>query len=334
MADVARLAGVSQQTVSRVVNGKTNVTPEVRERVERAIQQLRYHPNVAARALAGNRAMNVGVVALGMPLHANTAMLYGITEEDWDHGYGTSVITIEKVSGPRLREAVQHHLAAGVAGIVLLTSLAAAEEAIGDLKTSVPVVLFGPEGDDRPGVLSLDEASGGALATRHLLELGHDTVWYISGRSDWTTDRGRREGWSNELRRAGRVVPPVLPSDWTAASGYEAGLRIAADPSITAVFASNDDVALGACKALADRGVRVPEDVSIVGFNDVPFAEYFRPGLTTVRLDFFEVGRVCAREVIANIAGERRTDRALPEHSLVVRASTAPPPASPGRSAS
>ncbi|WP_108250254.1 LacI family DNA-binding transcriptional regulator [Planctomonas deserti] len=327
MADVARLAGVSQQMVSRVVNGKTNVTPEVRERVERAIGQLRYHPNVAARALAGNRAMNIGVVALGVPLYANTAMLYGITEENWTHGYGTSVITVDRVSGPRLREAVQHHLAAGVAGIVLLTSLAAADEAIGDLTPTVPVVLFGPGGDDRAGVISLDDATGAALATRHLLELGHETVWYIAGRSDWTADGGRREGWENELRRAGRTVPPVLPSDWTAASGYAAGERIAADPAITAVFASNDDVALGACKALADRGVRVPEDVSIVGFNDVPFAEYFRPGLTTVRLDFFEVGRACAREVVANIAGDRRADPALPPHTLVVRASTAPPAA-------
>jgi DNA-binding LacI/PurR family transcriptional regulator len=327
MADVARLAGVSQQTVSRVVNGKTNVTPEVRTRVERAIQQLQYHPNVAARALAGNRAMNVGVVALGVPFYSNTAMLYGMAEENWKHGYGTSVITVENAGGARLREALQHHLAAGVAGIVILTSLVTAEDTVRALRPTVPVVLFAPEGDDRPGVITLSESAGAALATRHLLDLGHETVWCIAGPSDWMANAARMNGWSGELARAGRTVPPVLHSDWTAESGYAAGLLIAANPAITAVFASNDDVALGAIKALADSEVRVPEEVSIVGFNDVPFSEYFRPALTTVRIDFFEVGRACSRGIMATLAGTPQAESTLTPPTLVLRASTAPPSA-------
>jgi DNA-binding LacI/PurR family transcriptional regulator len=329
MADVARLAGVSQQTVSRVVNGKANVTPEVRARVERAIQQLRYHPNVAARALAGNRAMNVGVVALGVPLYANTAMLYGITEENWKHGYGTSVITIENSGGARLREAVQHHLAAGVAGIVILTSLVTAEATVRDLRPNLPVVRFAPYGGDRPGAITLDESAGAALATRHLLDLGHETVWYIAGRSGWMSNTARMDGWSRELTRAGRTVPPVLHSDWSEESGYAAGRHIASNPAITAVFASNDDVALGAIKALTDCGVRVPEDVSIVGFNDIPATEYFRPALTTVHIDFFEVGRACSNAVLANLAASAGDPPVLPPPTLVVRASTAPRSARP-----
>jgi DNA-binding LacI/PurR family transcriptional regulator len=325
MADVARLAGVSQQTVSRVVNGKTNVTPEVRERVQRAIQQLQYHPNVAARALAGNRALNVGVVALGVPLYANTAMLYGIAEENWKHGYGTSVITIANAGDDRLREAVQHHLAAGVAGIVILTSLVTAEDTVRDLRSTLPVVLFAPDGDDRPGVITLNESAGAALATRHLLDLGHETVWCVAGRTEWVAYAARMDGWSQELTRAGRSVPPVIRSDWTVESGYAAGRHIASNPAITAVFAANDDLALGVMKALADQGVRVPEDVSIVGFNNVPFSEFFRPALTTVSIDFFEVGRACSREVMANLTETPRTGTPLPPPTLVVRSSTAPP---------
>jgi DNA-binding LacI/PurR family transcriptional regulator len=176
-------------------------------------------------------------------------------------------------------------------------------------------------------VITLNESAGAALATRHLLDLGHETVWCIAGPSDRMANAARMDGWSGELARAGRTIPPVLHGDGTAESGYAAGRLIAANPTVTAVFAANDDIALGAIKALADSAVRVPEEVSIVGFNDVPFSEYFRPALTTVRIDFFEVGRACSREIMATVAGTPQAATTLPPPTLVVRASTAPPSA-------
>lgn len=329
MIDVARLAGVSQQTVSRVVNGSTNVAPEIRERVELAIRQLRYRRNPAARALANGQTMNLGIVSFGLTQYGPSVALSGIADEARSAGYATNLVTLGDVDRTAMKAALDHLAEDAVDGIVVLAPVEAALEAITGLEAGVPLVVFEPGAPEGTTSVATDEVGGAALATRHLLDLGHDTVWQVAGPSGWLGSDARMRGWSDTLAASGRVTNPVISGDWSTRSGYAAGCDIARNPDITAVFVANDQMALGVVKALSEHGVRVPEDVSVVGFDDVPEARYYRPALTTVRLDFEEVGRLAVDRILHLMRGGHADalPRVLPE--LVVRQSTAPPSQTP-----
>jgi DNA-binding LacI/PurR family transcriptional regulator len=325
MIDVARLAGVSQQTVSRVVNGSPTVSPDVRERVETAIQQLRYRRNPAARALANGRTMNLGIVSFGLAQYGPSVALSGIADEARNAGYATNLVTLGDVDRAAMKAALDHLTADAVDGIVVLAPVRAALEAISGLETDVPLVFFEPGAPEGTTSVATDELGGAELATQHLLDLGHETVWQVAGPRGWLGTDARLRGWSRALAAAGRVTNPVFTGDWSTRSGYDAGCEIARSPDITAVFVANDQMALGVVKALVDHGLRVPEDVSVVGFDDVPESQYYSPGLTTVRLDFEEVGRLTVGRILHLMRGGQAhaLPRVLP--SLVVRQSTAPP---------
>jgi DNA-binding LacI/PurR family transcriptional regulator len=174
--------------------------------------------------------------------------------------------------------------------------------------------------------VAVDNTEGAALATRYLLGLGHRTVHHLSGPPSWLDAEARVEGWREALRDAGAPEPDPVSGDWSAASGYERGQQIARDDSVTAVLCANDQVALGLIRALAEHGRRVPEDVSVVGFDDIPEAAYFLPPLTTVRQDFGELGRR-ALDSLVRLIFDR--DAAAPAEPVVpgfvVRSSAAPP---------
>ena len=174
--------------------------------------------------------------------------------------------------------------------------------------------------------VAVDNAEGAALATRYLLGLGHRTVHHLSGPPSWLDAEARVEGWREALREAGAPEPGLIPGDWSAASGYERGQQIARDESVTAVLCANDQVALGLIRALSERGRRVPEDVSVVGFDDIPEAEYFLPPLTTVRQDFGELGRRALDTLVGLIFDRDAATAAEPVvPQFVVRSSAAPP---------
>jgi DNA-binding LacI/PurR family transcriptional regulator len=322
MVDVARLAGVSQQTVSRVVNNSPNVAPEVRERVEVAIARLRYRPNPSARALATSRTMNIGIVSFGLAQYGPSVALTGIADEARRAGYATNLVTLASVDRASMRAALDHLLADSVDGIVVLAPLEAAVHAIEGQDAGVPLVIFAPGAAEGVSNVTTDEVLGARLATRHLLQLGHPTVHQLSGPAGWLATEARLEGWREELSASGRVAPSPFRGDWTTRSGYEAGRMIAADPSVTAVFAANDQMALGLLKALDDSGVAVPASVSVVGFDDVPESGYYLPALTTVRIDFEEVGRLAVDRILELMGGavNEPIPRIAPE--LVVRGST------------
>ncbi|WP_241973462.1 LacI family DNA-binding transcriptional regulator [Cryobacterium sp. TMT2-15-1] len=325
MIDVAKLAGVSQQTVSRVVNGHSNVGPEVRERVERAITQLRYNRNSAARALATNRSMNLGVVSYSLPVHGSALVLFGIAEEARRNGYATSLVSIPQVDSAGIRAALDTLVADAVDGIIVLAPMTAAVEVLRGLDHEVAIVRFEQGSPASSTAVSMNDALGARLATRHLLELGHETVWHVGGPPGWMASDARRTGWLAELAEHRRTVNPEFRTDdWTADSGYRAGLAIADAPSITAVLVANDSMALGVIKALAERGVQVPGDVSVVGFDDMSEARYFQPSLTTVRLDFNEVGRLAVERVLRLMGGEPAELIPVIQPELIVRGSTAP----------
>lgn len=325
MVDVARLAGVSQQTVSRVVNGHSNVSADIRDRVEAAMAQLRYRRNSAARALATSRSMNLGVLSYALSVHGPALALFGIAEEARTNGYSTSLVSIAEVDQASIRAGLDSLVDGGVDAIVVLAPMTAATEVLQRLDTDVPVVRFEQGAPAGPATISIDETLGAQLATRHLLDRGHRTVHFVGGPEGWMASEARRHGWQTELALAGRAVPAVFESeDWSADSGYRAGLRIADDRSITAVLAINDVMALGVMKALHDRGLSVPGDVSVVGFDDRDESAYFQPALTTVWLDFTEVGRRAVESVLGALRGETPSTIPLIQPELKVRDSTGP----------
>ena len=326
MADVAALAGVSHQTVSRVLNAHPNVTPETRARVERAITQLGYRRNTAARALVTRRSRTLGVVSASTANYGPANTLIGIERAARAADYFVSFVSLAQVDRDTMQAALDHLVGSGVDGIVVMSPTRAAVGAVDGLSAGVPVVVVDGDISERTRGVAIDQVQGSRLATAHLLDLGHRTVHHVSGPQDWVAAEARVEGWREELRERGSVVPACLVGDWSAASGYAAGQHLAADPAVTAVFAGNDQMALGVLLALHEAGRAVPADVSVVGFDDIPEAPYLIPALTTVRQDFEELGRRCLEQLMALLENGVAPAAALIPPDLVVRASTAPPP--------
>jgi DNA-binding LacI/PurR family transcriptional regulator len=325
MIDVARLAGVSHQTVSRVLNNHPNVRAETAQRVRAAIAELGYRPNRAARALVTGRSQLLGLVGLNTTLYGPASLLTAFEQAAASAGFAVSVGSVPKLDRESISSVVERHLDERVAGIVVIAPVESANEALDALRIDIPLVTI--DGDPRrstPGV-TVNQEAGARAATGHLLAAGHRTVWHVSGPPNWFDSAGRIAGWEATLREAGLEVPPVVPADWSAAAGYRVGTMLARIPELTAIFAANDHLAIGLLRALHERSRRVPQDVSIVGFDDVPEAAYFTPPLTTVRQDFMAMGRRSLHLLLSEIDnGTRSTTRETVPPELIVRASTAP----------
>ncbi|MFC8515405.1 LacI family DNA-binding transcriptional regulator [Streptomyces sp. NPDC057257] len=327
--DVARLAGVSQKTVSRVFNGERYVSEDVRRRVFGAAEELGYRLNSAARALASGRTRSIGVVTLGTALYGPASLLVGIERATRDAGYALRVVNTLEGEPAGIAGAVESLLDQGVDGIVVSEPIDEGPVAFG---VDVPVLVLGAPaefGASRVVAAGVAAESQARAATEHLLDLGHVTVHHLAGPQRWFAARDRLAGWRAALADRDRRQPPVIEGDWSAASGYAAGRELAADGEATAVFAANDDMAIGLIRALTDAGLRVPEDVSVVGFDDIPVAAYVTPPLTTVRQQFDAVAREGLRLLVQAIEkpDAEPAPAGDPPVDLVVRASTAPPPA-------
>lgn len=327
MHDVARLAGVSHQTVSRVLNGHPHVSAQTRERVVAAMQELDYRPNAFARGLVTRRSHRIGVLSFDSRLFGPGSTLHAIERAARAKGFGVAVAGMSDYAGGDVDEAMEALHAQAVDGIIVIAPNAGAVRALGVLPPTVPVVALEAEFRPEQPVVSIDQREGARLATRHLLDLGHRTVWHVAGPLDWREAVLRLDGWRATLAEAGAPVPPPLHGDWSPRSGHDAGLALADRDDVSAVFAGNDQMALGVVHALAERGRRVPEDVSIVGFDDIPEAEFLLPALTTVHQDFDEVGRRGLDLLLNNLehAGEEHRERVTIAPALVVRNSAAAP---------
>ena len=212
----------------------------------------------------------------------------------------------------------------GVDGIVVIAPQKSAVDALLHLPPDVPVVAVEAGPDDSVPVVAVDQFGGAAAATRHLLDLGHRTVWHIAGPEDWLEAEQRVDGWRSALAAAGIPAPPLLRGDWSARSGYELAQRLVEAPDVTAVFVANDQMALGLLRRLHEAGRETPGQISIVGFDDIPEAAYFTPPLTTVRQNFAELGRRCLHVLLAHVQdGRRAWERVVVPTELVVRGSTA-----------
>jgi len=329
MSDVAARAGVSHQTVSRVLNGHPHVSATTRTRVLAAIAELGYRRNLSARVLATGRSNVIGVVAQNTTLYGPSSMVQAIGEA----ALGADLsLTVGHVAGydatAASRRIVERLVQQGAAGLVFIAPVDAAAEAMRLVPDGVPIVTVDGVPEWECANVAVDQYLGGMLATRHLLEAGHRTVWHVAGPEPWHGSRAREEGWRAALAEVGAVAPPMPRAGWSAASGYQCGRMLARIPDCTAIFAANDHVALGIMRAMAEQGRRIPEDVSLVGFDDVPEAGYFHPGLTTVRQEFAEVGRQALRMLLDQLdSGTRSAESALVEPALIARDTVAAAPA-------
>ncbi|HLH60004.1 MAG TPA: LacI family DNA-binding transcriptional regulator [Streptosporangiaceae bacterium] len=325
MADVAELAGVSHQTVSRVLNNHPNVRPHTREKVLDAIRQLAYRPNAAARTLVTRRTHTLGVISIDSTLYGPAMMLHGV-ERAAQYNYFVVIASLPALDRRSMLGAVDRFLGQAVEGIIVIAPQTSAVAALAHVPADVPLVAVGCGTRAPLTSVAVDNAAGAARATEYLLSLGHDTVHHVAGPNSWLDARERIDGWRGALRRARVPEPPIISGDWSARSGYEAGQKLAAMDDVTAVFCANDNMALGLGRALTEHGRRVPDDISLVGFDDVPDAGYFLPPLTTVRQDFLELGRRALGALVERITGAGEVGRCIRvAPQLVPRASTAAP---------
>ena len=322
--DVARLAGVSHQTVSRVVNNLPNVRPATRQRVEDAIKQLRYRPSTAARSLVTRRSRTIGLITTGNPDYGPSSTLLGFNEAARQARYLVSISSMLETDAASMRQAVELLLSQNVEAIVLIAAHRGALEAIQGIDLGVPLVAVESSGRVGFHSVSIDQFRGAHAATQHLVELGHRSILHIAGPADSMDATERVRGWRSALSENGLVALEPLIGDWSPASGFHLGQQLATADNFTAIFAANDQMALGAIHALANAGVRVPHDVSIIGFDDIPEAEHFSPPLTTIRQDFAELGRTVMSTLLELILDGSLEEAKHPEPTLIVRESTGP----------
>lgn len=320
--DVARLAGVSHQTVSRVINEMPNVRPSTRARVEQAIAQLHYSPSPAARALVTRRTRTIGLVTPSISDYGPTSigMHFNLAAR-------AARYSVESVSAPSddpkaIRAVVDGLLRQRVDAIVLVVVDVAVLELVRSLDLSVPVVVAASAARRSPNIVSIDQYRGARTAVRHLAEIGHTRILHLAGPRTAPDSIERVRGWRDELAAHRLEIVPPVHGDWSAASGHRIGTDLDIEPGV-AVFCGNDQMSIGLLSALRERGLRVPEDISVVGFDDIPEAGYLFPPLTTVRQDFDTLGELIMQKVLIAVeeSAPLAEDTPLPTH-FVLRQST------------
>lgn len=325
MEDVAEVAGVSHQTVSRVVNNHPHVSKATPKKVESAIAELGYRRNNAARSLVTRRSRTVGVLASELSQYGPAHTLLGVEQAARDSGYFVSIAALREVTKEGILNAVSRFTDQAVEGVVVLVPHADTAKAFEELSLSVPVVAIGATGNRSVSGAMVDQRHGARLAVRHLIEQGHRKIAHVCGPPGWTDSAERAAGWQEAMRDAGLDDGLLLEGDWSAESGYHIGRKLAAKCPVTALFVSNDQMALGVLRGFAEANVRVPHQVSVVGYDDQPEAGYFTPPLTTVRQDFEELGRRCVQGMLRGIEEGAAANPIVVTPQLVLRESTAPP---------
>lgn len=330
MTDVARVAGVSAQTVSRALSGHPNVQEKTRARVLAAVEQLGYRKNKAAGILSSGHSRTIGIVLLQTTSYSRIAVTSGLEQAARDAGYAVSAATSPSLEAVAIEDAMSRLAEQNVEGIILALPLIQVTRGIEELTKAIPTITIDGSRTSSTEVVAVDQSQAARLATQHLLDLGHETVWHVSGPTEWLDAVSRSEGWRSTLDAAGIAPPPELKGDWSPASGYQNGLILGRIPDVTAVFVSSDEMAFGVIRAFHELGKRIPEDVSVIGVDDIALAEYCSPSLTTVAQPFAEMGRLAVSHLLRYIADPATTlAPASVAPRLIVRASTAPPPPPP-----
>lgn len=325
IADVAKEAGVSAQTVSRVSNGLNNVEEKTKQKVLAAMSALGYRPNRAARALKSGQFKSIGVIMFTLSSFGNMKTLDAIVSAASEAGYSISLIPMPDPSSSKFPGAYSRLREQQVDGVILVFDALLADQTEISLPEDLPTVVIDSNPNSDYVMVDADQEGGARQATQHLLDLGHANVWHIGGPKDSFSASHRADSWSRTLQEAGIEPPGIIHGDWSTESGYQIGLQLGAMADVSAIFAANDHMALGAMRALHELGRRIPEDVSIVGFDDLEEAPSFWPPLTTIHQNFQDVGKLSLEALFQLISGtgEPRSAQSVPTR-LMVRKSTGP----------
>lgn len=324
ISDVAKLAGVSVPTVSRVLTGAAKVSEERRRRVLDAITTLGYRPSAAAQTLASRRSNVIGIVTGNTSRYGYAEAIRGVEEAARSAGFLSFIVVVETADDTDVTAATDAVLRQSPAGVVVLKFDPPGVAALAALQPHIPVVALSGVPESGVPQAVLDESHAAAALTRHLLALGHRTVHHVrvppSGKED-----GRTSGWRHALVEAGIDVPAIRDVSWDPRSAYEVGRVLADEPDVTAVLCGNDETAMGLIRGLHDAGKRVPHDVSVAGFDDHPLAAMFVPSLTTARQDFAELGRHGMAQLDALLTGAAPLALETVDPPVLIRESTAAP---------
>ncbi|WP_018606438.1 LacI family DNA-binding transcriptional regulator [Uliginosibacterium gangwonense] len=338
ISDVALLAGVSKQTVSRVVNGSDKVLPETRQRVQAAIDELDFRPNMAARQLSRGRSFTLGIVGRNRN-YVSTRSYSGAATTADEMGYALIMKELESGDIDSVRQvllALQDLQCEGILWTIpeVDRSYAWLEQA-GMLELKIPLLFLNVRPRATIKTVSFDHYYAGKIATEHLLSLGRQRIAHISGPDGWWSAESRRRAWGDALLQAKMPAPQeacVIAQSWQAAAGYEAFSQLLENyPGMDALFACNDQVALGAMLKAHEQGIRIPEDVAVIGVDNLPESAFFFPPLTTLEQDARQLGCNAVRKLVGMVergfgtVPERSNedDNELLRHTLVVRRSTA-----------
>ena len=306
--DVARLAGVSHQTVSRFLSGFEGIRPETRARVEAALAELGYRPNAAARQLRTQRVNRIGVIADRVDHTGPARIIAGATAAAREHGYLLDVVLTNGIEVEAVESALALVNEHRVAGLLATAQTDSMVQYLREHAPAAPMVVDARHTVDAGG-LSMNEYAGG-LAAEHLLELGHRRVGYVSGPLAWLAASGRMDGFSRRMREGGGEVVWTREGDWSADSGAAAWADLdTAERAVSAIATGNDSMAIGLISSAVADGVRVPDDLSVTGNDDIHESRYLLPPLSTVSVDFEGEGRVLIEQLLAQIDPEIQAPR-------------------------
>ncbi|MCC6802804.1 MAG: LacI family DNA-binding transcriptional regulator [Anaerolineae bacterium] len=323
LRELAKAAGVSVTTASRVLNNSDHaVSHDARARVFQVAAELGYRPNIAARTLRMDRSFTIGIVADSITVPFTTAIFEGIENTLNPEGYFCVIISLHNDTSLQ-RKAIDSLLSRGVDGLIVVDTWDAS--AIPYLQRLQKPYAFCQRlfGTAVLNSVIADNAYGAEMAVMHLLNAGHRRIGFINGKETYYMARDRLQGYINAHRRFGAIIDPqlIMPSTWELDSGYDAALKLLEQPDRpTAIFTANDMLAVGSIYAANDRGLKVPDDLAIVGFDDQPMARIIRPSLTTITYPTYQMGVEAARILLQQINGEREfVDEVAVQGELIVR---------------
>lgn len=322
--EVARLAGVSHQTVSRFLKDEGGLRPATREKIEKAVAELDYRPNLVARSMRTRRTNRIAIVLPELTSFVPLPVLKGASLAARDAGYSTDVVGLEGDAARRAEGALALLDSQQVDGLLSFTPLDDAVMTAGEQR---PVVVYGEYDDNMHAQGHLADGRPAADIVRHLARLGHRRFLHVAGAEEWASALNRRAVYEETIAELGLESYGVVVGDWSVGSGYQAARDLPTDAGVTAVLAANDYVAMGVIRGFQDRGLRVPEDVSVFGWDDEQFTQYFQPSMSTVRLDRDAMGRQAMSSLLALINGEPQPAIRLDSgFELVPRGSSGPAP--------
>ena len=325
--DVARLAGVSYQTVSRVLNHHPSIRESTRARVTQVMAEIQYRPNRAARMLVTRHSRTIGVLSASSAEYGPAASIVAIEDAARAADYYVNIANLATADPESISEALEHLMEQAIEGLVVIAPQVRVFDGLAAMSIDVPYVSFQPAGQGEL-LLPSDQVAGARMATRHLIDLGHREIIHLGGPQDWIEADARMRGFLAEIDIADLNTNAPILGDWSAEFGYFAGRELLATRDFSAVFAASDHMALGLLHAFHDAGLDIPAEVSVVGFDDIPDARHFWPPLTTIRQDFAEIGRRALEVLLGEVNGDEVAQREPIRPELVVRSSTGRAPVS------